>query len=602
MADSSVTLPPRSAIPREHTFNAESMFPDKAAWEQELTRIAADTAVMDNYRGHLADGPAVVADALESFYTLYNRIGKVLVYAGMFASTDITDQAAQAMDDRATNVFSQVAAAGSFIDPELIAIGRDKLAQWLNDEPRLAIYAHYVDNLFRLQAHVRSADVESVLSSTIPVFASLDTTYAALSNADLKFEPAVSSTGEIIPLGQSNRVALFDKVDREIRRTTFEHYYDAYYAFRNTFAATLTGAVKRDVFRARARRYSSALEGALAPNNIPVEVFHNLIDVFKKNLPTWHRYWAVRRRALGVDRLQYYDLWAPLTNNPVTVSYEQGVDWICEGMQPLGDAYVSTLRRGCLEARWVDRYPNQGKRQGAFSSGWQGTLPFIMTAYTDDMQSMSVLAHELGHSMHSYYTWQNQPSVYSDYSLFVAEVASNFNQAMVRAHLLATRTDPHFQLAVIEEAMTNFLRYFFIMPTLARFELEFHQRVERGEAPSADELCTLMADLFEEGFGGEVENQRNRIGIIWATFGHLYANFYVFQYATGISAAHALSRRVLTGGPAAAEAYLGFLKSGSSDYALNVLNKAGVDLTTPEPVEATFEILRDYVDRLDALI
>ncbi|MCC7447579.1 MAG: oligoendopeptidase F [Anaerolineae bacterium] len=602
MTDTPVTLPPRSTIPKEHTFNAESMFPDKAAWEQELNNIAADAKTMDAYRGRLVEGPAVVADALEAFYALYNRIGKVLVYAGMYASTDTTDQAAQAMDDRATSVFAEVAAAGSFIDPELIAIGRDRLTQWVKEAPRLASYAHYLDNLFRLQAHVRSADVEGVLSSVMSVFASIDSTYSALSNADLTFEPAVSSTGEVIPIGQSNRVALFDKVDREIRRTTFEHYHDAYYAFRNTFAAALTGAVKRDVFRARARRYPSALEAALAPNNIPVAVFHNLINVFRQNLPIWHRYWAVRRRALGVNRLHYYDLWAPLKNNPIKVPYEQGVDWICAGMQPLGDEYVATLRRGCLEDRWVDRYPNHGKRQGAFSSGWQGTLPFIMTGYTDDMQSMSVLAHELGHSMHSYFTWQNQPPAYSDYSLFVAEVASNFNQAMVRAHLLATNNDPNFQLAVIEEAMTNFLRYFFIMPTLARFELEFHERVERGEAPSADDLCALMADLFEEGFGGEVENQRSQIGIIWATFGHLYANFYVFQYATGISAAHALSRRVLSGAPGAADAYLGFLKAGSSDYALNVLRKAGVDLTTPEPVEATFAVLRDYVDRLEALV
>jgi oligoendopeptidase F len=286
------------------------------------------------------------------------------------------------------------------------------------------------------------------------------------------------------------------------------------------------------------------------------------------------------------------------------VPYETAVNWIAAGMQPLGDEYVSVLRRGCLEERWVDVYPNQGKRMGAFSAGVPGTRPFIMMSYSDDLFGLSTLAHELGHSLHSYYTWQNQKILaYARYGLFVAEVASNFNQAMVRAHLLATQPDPEFQIAVIEEAMANFHRYFFIMPTLARFELEIHERVERGEALTADSLIDLMADLFAEGFGDEVVMDRERVGITWAEFHtHLYSNFYVYQYATGISAAHALADSILAGKPGAANNYFSFLKAGGSVYPLDALQLAGVDMTMPTAVETTFGVLAGYVDRLEQLI
>jgi oligoendopeptidase F len=329
-------------------------------------------------------------------------------------------------------------------------------------------------------------------------------------------------------------------------------------------------------------------------------VFDNLIETYRQNLPTWHRYWRIRRQALGYDKLHIYDIKAPLTSQPPHVPFERAVEWITAGMRPLGAEYVEVLRRGALQQRWVDICPNQGKRLGAFSSGAQGTYPFILMSYTDDIFSMSTLAHELGHSLHSYYSWQSQPPIYADYSLFVAEVASNFNQAMVRAHLLGSDTDPDFQIAVIEEAMANFHRYFFVMPTLARFELEIHQRVERGEALTAGDLIALMADLFREGYGDEVEMDVERVGITWGQFAtHLYSNFYVYQYATGISGAHALAEGVLTGRPSAAENYLAFLKVGGSLDPLDALRQAGVDLSTPAPVEQTFTVLARLVDQLE---
>ncbi|HQY91740.1 M3 family metallopeptidase, partial [Caldilinea sp.] len=285
------------------------------------------------------------------------------------------------------------------------------------------------------------------------------------------------------------------------------------------------------------------------------------------------------------------------------VPYSQAVDWICEGMAPLGEEYVSVLRRGCLQERWVDIYPNKGKRLGAFSYGGPGTHPFVMMSYNDDIFSLSTLAHELGHSLHSYYSWRTQPTIYGRYTLFAAEVASNFNQALVRDYLLRTQSDRTFQVAVIEEAMSNFHRYFLIMPTLARFELEVHARTERGEALTATVLNELMADLFAEGYGADLAMDRARTGSTWAQFStHLYSNFYVYQYATGIAGANALAQGVLAGKEDAVERYLDFLHAGGSRYPLDALQHAGVDLTTPAPVDAAFAVLADYVDRLETLL
>lgn len=596
------SLPPRSAVPKEQTWNAESVFESRDAWDAALKGIlAAIPLFQTKYQGHLADGSALLADFFEAFSALYGQIGKVYVYAGMFSAVDAADQSAAAMEGQAVGAYGQFAAASAFAEPEMLAIGRATLDGWLQDEPRLAIYAHYIEDLFRKQEHVRSAEVEEVLGMLAEPFETSARTASMLSNADLKFAPAETSEGEQVPVEQGSVGKYALSPDRTLRRTSYESYTGGYLAYKNAFATNLTAAIQRDIFHARVRRHGSALESALFPVNIPVEVFHNLIDTFKRHLPTWHRYWAIRKRALGVETLHPYDTWGPLTDVQPEIPYEQAVEWISAGLAPLGDEYVSTLRRGCLQDRWVDRAPNQGKTQGAFSSGWKGTLPFIMMSYNNTLMSMSTLAHELGHSMHSYLTWQRQPMVYSDYSLFVAEVASNFNQAMTRAHLLATHDDPAFQIALIEEAIYNFHRYFFQMPTLARFELETHQRVERGEGLTADSMIALMADLFAEGYGPEMEIDRDRVGITWATFSHLYANFYVFQYATGISAAHALSQGVLNGKVGAVENYLSFLRAGGSLYPLDALKLAGVDMTTPDAVETTFGILAGYVDRLEAL-
>jgi oligoendopeptidase F len=485
-----------------------------------------------------------------------------------------------------------------------MAIGFAQLWAWINHEPSLAIYRHYIERLEADQAHVRSAEVEEVLGQVSDVLRTSTATHGILVNTDLHIEPAQASQGEDkLEIGQGTIGALLTDPDRTVRRTAWENYADAHLAYKNTMANCIAAGVKQNVFHSRVRHYESALAAALAPNAIPLTVFHNLIDTFRQHLPTWHRYWRLRRRALGVDTLHEYDIKAPLTTAKINVPYAQAVEWIVAGMRPLGEEYVTILRRGCLQERWVDIYPNKGKRAGAFSYGGPGTHPFIMMNYNDDIFGMSTLAHELGHSLHSSYSYQHQPQIYAGYSLFVAEVASNFNQAMVRAHLLATNLERDFQISVIEEAMSNFHRYFFIMPTLARFELEIHQRIERGQALNADGLIQLMAELFGEGYGDQVEMDSARIGITWAEFAtHLYSNFYVYQYATGIAGAHALANKILAQEEGAVARYLRFLQAGGSCYPLDALRQAGVDLTTPEPIERAFATLAGYVERLEQLV
>ena len=529
---------------------------------------------------------------------------RVVVYAALDYSTDTNNQAAAARSAQGTSLAAAMQAAVSFAEPEMMELGFATVRSWLADSPQLAIYAHYLDNLERMSAHVRSAEVEELLGQVEDPFRTAANTHGVLTNSEIVFTPATNSDGsQQFEVTHGSLSALLASPDRTVRRTAWESYADGHLACKNTMANALAAGVKQDVFRARARRYNSSLEAALTPPNIPVDVFHHLIKTFRKNLPTWHRYWRLRRQVLGVETLHEYDMKAPLTNSQIEVPYRQAVDWICEGMAPLGDEYVSILRRGALEERWVDIYPNKGKRLGAFSYGGPGTHPFIMMSYNDDIFSLSTLAHELGHSLHSYFSWRTQPTIYGHYTLFAAEVASNFNQALVRDYLLRTKTDPNFQIALLEEAMSNFHRYFFIMPTLACFELELHERAERGHPLTSSSMIELMADLFAEGYGNEISMDSERTGITWAQFStHMYSNFYVYQYATGISGANALAGRVLAGTVKEVDLYLDFLHCGGARYPLDALQRAGVDLSEPQPVEAAFAVLANYVTRLETLL
>ena len=598
-------LPARASVDRRFTWDSESVFPNEAAWEQAVETIVARLPDLGEFQGHLGDSPDTLADWFDAIERARRLMGKVMVSSTMAYSVDVGDQAAAARVDRTRTAAAQLGAAAAFAIPEMLEIGLPKLREWVASSPRLSHLGHYFDRLERLQKRIRSAEVEQLLTQVSDPLATALSVHGVLANTDLKFAPAVGSDGELREVAQGTIASLLTNPDREVRRTAFESYADEHLRMQHAMAASLAGGVKRDVFFARARGYASSLEAALEPGHIPVEVFRNIVQTFRDNVSTWHRYWRIRRHALGLEVLRPFDARAQLSAAELRVPYEQAVDWIAEGVAPLGEEYVKVMREGALRGRWVDIYPNQGKRMGAFSSGAVDTKPFIFMSYNDDIFSMSTLAHELGHSMHSYLAWRTQPFVYSSYGLFQAEVASNMHQALTRRHLLATKTDPGFQVAVIEEAMSNFYRYFFIMPSLARLELEIHEHAERGGAITAGYLNKLMADLMMEAYGSEVEvgeRDRERIGSTWAQFHtHLYSNFYVYQYATGIAAADHLAGRVAAGDPTAVESYLSFLKSAGSMYPLEGLRMAGVDMTSPEPVEAAFATMSSMVDRLEKL-
>ncbi len=594
--------PPRSKVEKSKTWNAESVFESSRAWEAERQRLLADLDSVKRFSGHLKDAPATLLEALGARDQMLVRAQRLYLYAGFAAAVDTTDQEAAGMLGKAGSMYGAVAGAIAFIAPELIALGKAQLDEWLKQDQKLAVYAHSLEDLFRRQAHVRSGEVEELLGMLADPFGGPGQTASMLTNADFKFAPAVDSRGRKSEVTQSSIHAILVSPDRAVRQSGWNRYMDRHLEYKNTLASNLTTSMKAYVFGSRARRHESSLAASMFDTNVPAPVFHNLIDAFKRHLPVWHRYFELRRKVLRQREITYYDMWAPLISSRPKLAFTEAVDFISAGLEPMGRDYVEILRRGCLQERWVDWVPNKGKQNGAFSGGAPGTHPFIMMSFTGDTISLSTLAHELGHSMHSYLTWKNQPLVYTDYSIFVAEVASNFHQAMVRAHLLGTVKDRSFQIAVIEEAMSNFFRYFFIMPTLARFELEMHERIEKAQAVTADAMIECMADLFSEGFGPRVKVDRPRVGMVWSTFSHLFADYYVYQYSTGISGAHALSGRILRRENHAVEDYLGFLRSGSSAYALDLLKGAGVDLTSSRPVDETFAVMEGYIGRLEQLL
>jgi len=556
------TLIPRSQVPVEQTWNAESVFPDREAWRAEYEALARDLPNLARHQG-FNDAAGLLA-YLDASQSLGRRVRTLVMYASLAANVDSSDGEARAMMGQAMSHYGQLASLTAFYEPHLLGLGRETVMGWLASLPHLAIYRHHFHEVFRQAPHTLSAETESVLGALGEVLESPYMTASELANSDLKFATVRTDDGRDFTVAQPTVHIALQSSDRALRQAAWQHYADGYLTFQNTFASNYLTSARTNVLLARVRRFESVLHHKLFPQALPVEVFHNLLSVFVRHLPLWQRFWDVKRRVLGYDSFHPWDIWAPMTSHEPQVSYAQSVEWIAAGLAPLGEEYVATLRRGCLEERWVDYAVNEGKRQGAFSSGSYDSHPFIMMSYEESLGGMSTLAHELGHSLHSYHTVRHQPPVYADYGMFAAETASNFNQAMTRAYLFQRNMGRDFELALIQEALDNFHRYFFIMPTLARFELEVHTRLEQGKPLNAQALNAIMADLYAEGYGTTMSDDRERTAITWAQFPHLYEAFYTFQYATGISAAHALSEGILAGEAGAAERYLQFLRAGSS--------------------------------------
>jgi oligoendopeptidase F len=595
-----ITLPNRSELDPAYTWNLESLYPDERAYLDDYSIAERDIEKLKSYQGRLSEGAGTLADFMDEYWRLTARLQKLSLYANLPVSVDQGDQRARARAGHYQSLAVRWSTATAFVQPELLSLGQENIARFTAEDERLAYLRRYFEKLEANRGHVRNQEVEDVLGRIGDPFGAAERAYNSLANGEIPFESIRTDAGEELEVARSTYPRLRMSSDREIRRKSFVSYSDGFLAFRNTITDLYLGRVKQSVFWSRVRGYGDTVAEQLEPREVPRAVLDAVVDTFRKNLGVWHRYWAARRRILGLERHEAWDIFAPLSPKPPEVPYRQAIDWIIEGMAPLGEEYAAHLRRGLLEERWTDVYPNRGKRDGAFAARAYGAQPFIMMSYHDDLEGMSTLAHELGHAVHGVLMNEAQPLPYANYAMMVAETASNFNQALVRGHLLETLTDENDRLAVLDETFYNFHRYFFIMPTLVRFELEVHAAVERGEGLTADRLNEMMRGLFQEGYGEEMDTDE-RTGITWAQFGHLYVPFYTFQYAAGIAAAAALAEDIRTGKEGAVERYLGFLRAGSSIPPVDAMKAAGVDMTTPGPIERAFGLLEGYVAQLEEI-
>ena len=588
----------RASLDPRYTWNLAALFETPEAWEAELQAVEAATDALAEHAGRLNDAAALLAH-LRAADEVGVRMRRVYYYGYLGAALDTRDQTARGRAARISGLPARMASATAFFEPELLALGEARLAEVAREEPGLELYGALFRQIEKHRPHVRSAEVEAVLGQVLSPFEGSGGAYEALTDSDLTFAPVQTPEGEVA-LGQSTVAQLWGSPDRSVRRAAFESFADAYLAHRNTLTELYVTRVKQASFEARVRGYPSSAAGVLGEKRSSMAALQAVVEGFQANAPIWHRYFAVRRRALGVERLGPEDLHAPLARETRTIPYEEASELVLASVAPLGDEYAATLRRGLEQGRWVDVFPAPGKPAAQFSAGME-LQPYVLMSYSGSFPSVGVLAHELGHAMHQYSFNATQPTVYHDMGSLECEVPSNFGQMLLRAHLLATETDPELQLAVLDEGFANFYRYFFQMPLLARFELAVHEAVDRGEGLTADRLSAIMADLLREGYGPEIEVDE-RAAILWAQFGHLYSPFYTFEYTVGISCAAALSEALLAGEPSARENYLAFLNTGTSLPSLEALKLAGVDLSTPEPIARGFATLGRMVDQLERLL
>ncbi len=594
------TIPQRSQIPQEFTWDTTDLYPSDQAWQEDFQALQTMTATLAGYDGRLGESARTLLD----FVTLEQEAGEKLVrlmdYAQRRSDEDTRVADYQAMVGKITTQYVAFSQATAFEVPQILALPQEKLEQFMAQEPGLELYRRYFFNIQRRREHTLSQAEEQLLAAAGELSQAPDDIFSKLCDADLTFPAARDSQGGAHPLSNGSYTLLMSSEDRQLRRSAFENLYAVYGGMKNTLAATLNAQVKSLQFFSRARRYPGALAASLDATHVPEEVYHNLISTVRANLDKMHRYVRLRKKLLGVDELHMYDVYAPMVSGvDAKVPYDQAKETVYQALAPLGADYQSIIRRA-LDSRWIDVYENVGKRSGGYMAG-SLVHPYILLNYQDDLDSMFTLAHELGHAVHSYLSNQTQPTVYRDYVIFVAEVASTCNEALLMEHLLSATQDKRQRAWLINHFLEQFKGTLYRQTMFAEFELRMGELAAQGETLTADLLSREYLALNQAYFGPDMVSDP-QIALEWARIPHFYYNYYVFQYATGYSAAIALSQRVLHGGEQAVKDYLGFLSGGCSQDPIDLLKGAGVDMASPQPIQQALDKFGQLLDEMEALL
>ncbi|MCI9657053.1 MAG: oligoendopeptidase F [Lachnospiraceae bacterium] len=591
----------REEVRREDTWAIEDLYESDEAWEEDYKRLETKILELAAYEGHLGDGPEALLGMQRTWDELHMLAEKVYVYAGQRLHEDTDNGHYQNLAARAQGLLIKLSEAGAYIEPEILALPEGTVEKFLTENEALQVYRQYFENMIRRRQHVLDKEREELLAAIGELAEGPKDIFTMFNNADLRFPVIQGEDGEPVEVTHGRYMTLLQSSKRSVRQAAFEALYKTYGQYRNTLAAAYRANVKQEVFYAKARNYQSDLEAALNKSHIPVPVYDNLIQAVHEHLPQMHRYLELRRRFLHVEELHMYDLYTPMVSKKdgQKIPFEKAKEMVLQGLAPMGEEYVSLLREG-FSSRWIDVYENKGKKSGAYSWGAYGTHPYVLLNHQDNLNSVFTLAHEMGHALHSWYSDAHQPYIYAGYEIFVAEVASTCNEALLIHHLIGTTEDPKEKAFLINYFLEQFRTTLFRQTMFAEFEKITHSMQKQGETLTADRLCEVYYGLNRLYFGENMCVDRE-IEMEWARIPHFYTPFYVYQYATGFSAAIALSGKILKEGASAVEAYKSFLKGGSSRYPLELLRTAGVDMEQKKPVEDALGVFARYLDEMERL-
>ena len=590
----------RNEIDEKDTWDLSTIFETDQKWEEELALLTEDTKQAASLEGHLLDSAESLLDITERYLDLSRRLEKLYVYAHMKNDQDTRVAKYQEYYAKAMALYSQLDQVFSFYEPEFMAITEDQYQNFLTEEPKLLPYKHFFDKLLQNKDHVLSQREEELLAGAGEIFGAASETFAILDNADIVFPFVKDEDGNEVQLSHGVYMRLVESKNREVRRGAYEALYTTYEQYQHTYAKTLQTNVKVQNYRAKVRNYKSAREAALAANFVPESVYDNLVSAVRKHLPLLHRYLALRSKILGIPDLKMYDVYTPLSSVEYSFTYEEALKKAEEALSVLGEDYLSRVKRAFSE-RWIDVYENQGKRSGAYSGGSYDTNAFMLLNWQDNLDNLFTLVHETGHSMHSSYTRETQPYVYGDYSIFLAEIASTTNENILTEKLLQEVQDDATRFAILNNFLDGFRGTVFRQTQFAEFEHAIHQADQNGEVLTSEFLNNLYADLNQEYYGLSKEDNP-QIQYEWARIPHFYYNYYVYQYSTGFAAASALAEKIVHGSQEDRDRYIDYLKAGKSDYPLNIMRKAGVDMEKEDYLNDAFAVFERRLDEFEALV